>query len=94
MPVSKRDENLAVRRRQLTYRANHRGIREMDILIGGFAERNLARFSAAELDRFEALLAEPDHDLLAWFTGQGKVPRHVDEGLLAAIREDAARISK
>jgi len=65
------------RRKQLLYRANHRGIKEMDILLGGFASANLSDLSEAEVDTFEAIAEHPDRDLLTWFTGEVKTPDDV-----------------
>jgi len=70
-------QELDRRRKQLVYRAGHRGIKEMDIILGEFARARIATLSADELDRFEALMEENDRDLLSWFTGEADMPeRH------------------
>ena len=51
------------RRKRALYRAHHRGTKEMDLLLGGFADAELARMSDSELDAFELLLALPDPEL-------------------------------
>ena len=56
------------RLKRLKYRANHRGIKEMDIVLGGFANERLDALSSQELDDFETLMQENDRDLLIWFT--------------------------
>ncbi|MCB1421063.1 MAG: succinate dehydrogenase assembly factor 2 [Nitratireductor sp.] len=76
------------RRKQLIYRANHRGIKEMDIILGGFAERHVMGLDAESLDRFEAIMAEADRDLLSWFTGELPLPGHIDGPLFEAILAD------
>jgi antitoxin CptB len=63
-----------IRRRRLRFRAWHRGIREMDLLMGGFADAQLTRLDDDELTAFEALLEVPDHDVLAWLTDQAPLP--------------------
>ncbi|GIL00380.1 MAG: hypothetical protein BroJett030_02790 [Alphaproteobacteria bacterium] len=73
------------RRKRLLYRANHRGIKEMDIILGDFARLRLATLSEAELDQFEALLEESDRELLAWFTGERVVPARFNNPLIDAI---------
>ena len=73
------------RRRQIVYRANHRGIKEMDILLGEFATLRLAELSNGELESFEAMLEETDRDLLSWFTGEHPVPGHLDSELIETI---------
>lgn len=62
------------RRKRMLWRARHRGIKEMDIVLGGYAERHLASMPIAELDRFEQLLEVPDQQFLAWMTGTEQVP--------------------
>lgn len=65
------------RRKQLLYRANHRGIKEMDILLGGFANANLAGLSDSDVDAFEAISIHLDRDLLSWFTGEVETPAEI-----------------
>jgi len=43
--------------------------------------------SAAQLDRYEALLAESDHDLLAWIWGQQPVPERHDHDVFRLLRD-------
>ena len=62
------------RRRRLLYRSRHRGTREMDLLIGAFAERHLDAMGGSELDEFERILGLADPDLFAWISGQAPVP--------------------
>lgn len=60
--------------KRLKYRANHRGIKEMDIVIGRFANDKLDHLSDDEIDLFEKLMSEHDRDLLVWFTGEQEFP--------------------
>jgi antitoxin CptB len=62
------------RRKKLLWRASHRGIKEMDIIVGGFASTHLPQMNADQLEEFENLLDIPDQELLAWLTGQEQVP--------------------
>ncbi|MEM9331395.1 MAG: succinate dehydrogenase assembly factor 2 [Pseudomonadota bacterium] len=62
------------RLKRLKYRANHRGIKEMDIILGKFADEMLESLTQKELDDFEALLLENDRDLLVWFTKEAEFP--------------------
>lgn len=48
--------NLDVRRRKLLFRAWHRGMREMDLILGQYADQYLPGFSDAQLDEFEEIL--------------------------------------
>ncbi len=62
-------DSLDTRRKRLAFRARHRGTKEMDLLIGGFAERHIADLGEAQLDRFEALLELPEPLIARWVTG-------------------------
>jgi antitoxin CptB len=74
-------------RRKLLFRARHRGMRELDVLLGGFAEARLAGLSAGETDEFERLMELPDRDVLAWLMGEGPAPEGFVSGLLADVTE-------
>lgn len=79
--------SLAPRLKRMLFRARHRGIKEMDILLGGFADAHLAGFGAADLDAFERLLEESDHDLLAWIVGDTPVPAASDTTVLRRLMQ-------
>jgi antitoxin CptB len=78
-----------VRLKRLAMRAERRGILEMDLILGGFARRDLAGLDPAGLDAFEALLEENDQDLLGWVTGQVPAPAGF-AALVARIAAGAA----
>ncbi len=63
-----------IRLRRLRLRAWRRGTREMDLILGPWADARLAALAPGALDRFEALLEENDQDLYAWTTGQMPAP--------------------
>ena len=56
----------ARRLKRIAWRAAHRGTREMDFLLGRFAEARLAAWPDRKLDLFESLLAEPDPVIQSW----------------------------
>lgn len=58
------------RRRRARFRAWHRGMREVDLLLGGFADAHLSTMSESELDALEALMEVPDDQLYAWLVGR------------------------
>ncbi len=74
------------RRKKLLYRACHRGIKEMDLILTAFSERELAQFNETELDQFEALLDLADQDLYAWITGTQEVPERHRSDVLDRLR--------
>ena len=65
-PMPDTDNDLDARRRRAHYRAGHRGMKEMDWLLGRFAEAELSGMDGDELDAFEEFLALPDPELQRW----------------------------
>ena len=59
------------RRKRLLFRCWHRGTREMDLILGRFADAEISTLSDAELAELEQLIEVPDPDLYAAFTGDG-----------------------
>jgi antitoxin CptB len=64
----------ATRLKRLKFRAWHRGVREADMLVGGYFDRWHASWSEDEAAWFEALIEEQDVDILAWAMGTADVP--------------------
>ena len=58
--------------KKLLYRSNHRGTKEMDLLIGGFAIKNLKKLNPEELKEFELLLNFTDKELSSWLVDNKK----------------------
>ena len=58
------------RRKRLLFRCWHRGTREMDLILGRFADAEITHLSEQELDQFEFLMDVPDPDLYAALTGK------------------------
>ncbi len=58
-------DDIDIRRRRALYRAQHRGTKEMDLVLGGFALARLADMRDPDLASFERLLALPDPDIEA-----------------------------
>jgi antitoxin CptB len=85
MNLQQEPAGLDERRRKLRYRAWHRGTREMDLVLGRFADATLAAMSTADLDAFEALMEAPDPDLFAWILGQAPVPAEQDSELFRRL---------
>ena len=84
-PEKAAGEDLSLRRRRLRYRAWHRGTKEMDLVLGPFADAHLEGYGQADLDRLETLMDEEDTDLLKWVMGQEPVPDRTDGQLLQTI---------
>jgi antitoxin CptB len=85
------EEDREVRRRRIRFRAWHRGTREMDLLMGGFADAGLGTLNDAELDQFEHLLDLPDPLVFAWLAKMEPVPAEENTSVLKKLQ--AFRVS-
>lgn len=81
-------EDKDARLKRMAMRSWRRGTKEMDLVLGPWADAHLAGLTLAELDAYEALLAENDQDLMAWILGQGAAPA-VIASLLGRIADFA-----
>ncbi len=77
------------------FRCWHRGIREMDLIIGRFADARLAAMGDPELDELEGWLEIPDQQFFAWVNGAEPAPPELDTPLFRALldfhRQDASK---
>jgi antitoxin CptB len=80
-------QELDARRRKLLFRAWHRGMRELDLIMGRFAESAIEQLTADELIDFEQLMEVPDRELLAWVTGEADVRANFDTALFRRLRD-------
>ncbi len=80
-------ENLDIRRKRLKYRSQHRGTKELDLVLGRFAADRLDALDPGQIDRFEALLDAPSPLVYAWVTGQEDPPPELDSDVLRLLRE-------
>jgi len=74
------------RRRRALTRAWRRGLREMDVLMGGFADAHLPALSDADLADFEELLEVQDRVALSWLTGEATPPPQYQTPLFARLK--------
>ena len=80
-------DGLDARRRRLLFRSWHRGIREMDLVYGRFADAQIAGLSEAELDDFERLLELRDQQVFDWVSGAQTTPPDYDTALFRRLRD-------
>ena len=80
-------EGLDPRRRRLLFRCWHRGIREMDLVLGRFADTQLASLADHELNELERWLDVPDQQIFAWVNGMEPVPANYDTPLFHRLRD-------
>jgi len=67
-------ETAEARLKRMQMRSWRRGTKEMDLILGPYAEAHLATMSPERLDLYDALLGENDQDLLPWVLGQTPAP--------------------
>jgi antitoxin CptB len=85
--TSRSSEGLDTRRRRLLFRCWHRGMREMDLIMGRFADAAVEQLTSDELAEFEHLMEVPDRELLAWITDEAEVPPEYDTALFRRLRD-------
>lgn len=74
------------RRKRLLYQSSHRGTKEADLILGGFARAHMATLTPDQFARLEALLEQSDPDLMSWIGGQSAPPEAHDNDVLQLIR--------
>ncbi|HDZ71809.1 succinate dehydrogenase assembly factor 2 [Aurantimonas sp. C2-6-R+9] len=85
--MQRSSSDLDVRRRKALFRSWHRGIREMDLVLGRFADAEIDRLTDAELHDYEQLMEAPDRDLFQWLTGETATPANFDTSVFRRIRD-------
>jgi antitoxin CptB len=86
-------ETPEARLKRMRMRSWRRGTKEMDLILGPWADGHLDALGAEDLETYEALLAENDQDLMAWVLGQDAAPAQIAP-LLQRIADHArARLS-
>jgi antitoxin CptB len=77
---------LDARRRRVLFRSWHRGMRETDLIMGRFADAEIASLNDAELADYEDLLEATDRDIFAWLTGALEVPLAYDTAVYRKLK--------
>ncbi len=83
-------ESRETRLRRMRMRSWRRGMKEMDLILGGFADSDLRSLNDAALDAHETLMDENDQDLYLWISGVGDAP----EKLQPAVARVSAYLQK
>jgi antitoxin CptB len=89
--TTRSSEGLDQRRRKLLFRSWHRGTREMDLIMGRFADATIDQLAEEEIGELERLIEAPDPELLAWITGEADVPPDYDTALVRRLRDFSHR---
>tara|TARA_Y100000590_G_scaffold468984_1_gene654248 strand:+ start:968 stop:1222 length:255 start_codon:yes stop_codon:yes gene_type:complete len=62
--------NIDIFKKKILYLSQHRGIKEMDLLLGNFVEKYINVFNEKELEELESLLSIDDNTLYSWYLNQ------------------------
>jgi antitoxin CptB len=79
-------DGLDDRRKRLLFRCWHRGTREMDLILGRFADAEIAGLTDDELEQLEHLIEVSDPDLYAALTGDAVLAPEHATGLFGRIK--------
>jgi len=60
--------NKEILKRKIIYRSEHRGTKEMDLLLGGFVKKYIHKFNDEELNDLENLITKSDESIFKWYT--------------------------
>ena len=74
------------RRKRLKYQAHYRGMKEADLILGGFSDQYLDKMTELQLDQFEDLLGAPDQTIFAWLTGHEAVPERFETEIMTLLK--------
>ncbi|WP_455480050.1 FAD assembly factor SdhE [Bartonella sp. B23] len=86
MTVCAVDKNqLDACRRRLIFRAWHRGIREMDLILGRYVDAHIVGMSDKTVSQLEYIMSFDDRDLLTWITEEVSLPSEIDGSLFRDI---------
>jgi len=79
-------KQLEHRRRKLKFRAWHRGIKEMDLILGRYADEHLEHMTDAQMDQFSHLLKQADDELYKWVSGADSVPEEFNTDIMKTLQ--------
>ena len=72
-------------KKKLLYQSTHRGCKELDIILGGFAEKFLMKLESKSTLYYQELLNAPDNDIYEWITKKKIPPKKYDTEILKEI---------
>ncbi len=79
------DEPEINRKKRLIFRSWHRGTKEMDLILGSFADAHVMGFGPQELDQYERILTYNDPDLYGWISGSEQPPANIIDDVFQKI---------
>lgn len=85
MPESIEKDNISINRKRLTFRSWHRGTREIDLLLGRFADAHVPDFDAEQLEMYDRFLNNSDPDIYNWISRAEPVPPAEDNAVVQLL---------
>ncbi|MFG1357931.1 FAD assembly factor SdhE [Xanthobacter pseudotagetidis] len=85
--LERSSSGLDERRRRILFRARHRGMREMDFIMGRFVDAEVAGLAEPELDELEILLDAQDQEVFSWICGTIAVPAERDTPFFRRLKD-------
>ncbi|WP_373086091.1 succinate dehydrogenase assembly factor 2 [Sneathiella sp.] len=82
-----KEEDTITRRKRLIHRSRYTGMKETDLLLGGFANKYVADFSAAELEIYETLLQAGDPNIYVWAVGREECPEEYQTSVMTLLQK-------
>ena len=73
--------------KKLIYKSNHRGSKEMDILLGKFASKYIDLFNEEELRLFEMILELDDRDIYQYALGKCEIPEKLQNRVMTLLKD-------
>lgn len=83
-------EDMETARKRLVFRSWHRGTKEMDLILGTFANKYAESFSEEEIAQYTAILKISDPDLYNWIIGKEKPPANAMTPVLEKLLKHTA----
>lgn len=80
--------------KRLCFRAWRRGFRELDLILGPFADAQIAQLDQHEIAELELLLDAPDQDVYSWIIGRSAAPAQFEGGVMRKIRAFAGQMAR
>ena len=87
-------ENIEIFRKKLLYKASHRGTKEMDILMGHFADKFIQLFDDHELSLLDILLDQDDDHIYKIILKKTPIPENIDNRVTKLLIDFANTINE
>jgi antitoxin CptB len=85
MPESAGQDNISINRKRLIFRSWHRGTREIDLLLGKFADAHLPDFTENQIALYDRFLNNSDPDIYNWISRAEPVPPSEDSEVVQLL---------